>query len=356
MKVKDLILEVDEIVKKAEEDGECTCDVCELYDLAKDKYKAIAAEAVDVPMVFADAMRVIPECPKCGKLLNPGTMYGYLSGVVGGSNTVDENENIQMCQFWSCPDCEQNYAMMPEQITWNANHDIHFTGGAHYLTDEDEELAKELIFSKISASVDQFCEHVRKPKDGMDEALSSWNLRLWIERDITAGLAEYLYSKGLRKIGGSIMRAIESISLEDRILKKEEAQITTDKWIESKLIEYPNARKDVLQFIYNITSWDGDIYITGYTDTCLIMDVFAHGYCYYFAKILEDAFGGALYWHKKRNHILWGDNGVYYDSYGIYERHTRHIVSISELGDDIEYFRHRIFKEKEELYHGNNIK
>lgn len=70
-------------------------------------------------------------------------------------------------------------------------------------------------------------------------------------------------------------------------------------------------RNDVVNFIANFMYDTGanpeDIYI-----------LFKGGYCYYFAKILETAFGGTIVWMADASHILWMDeNQILYDIEGV---------------------------------------
>ena len=64
---------------------------------------------------------------------------------------------------------------------------------------------------------------------------------------------------------------------------------------------FPGVREDVIQFIANILWHSGD------DGTEPINNLFANGYCYHFAVILRDNFGGQIVWHKNVSHILWYD-------------------------------------------------
>lgn len=203
MKVAKIMPELEKVIKEKEEirGEDCVCDVYTLHDVFVDMYGSIVSEDDEVinKAFFGDDCVVTPLCPKCDNPLSPGTSYGYAAGPVGGSNTVDETEEMQYCQFWHCEGCNQDYAMMPIPITWNANHDILCTGGAHYLTDDDEKLLLSKIKDRLAESVDQFVERVKDPKDVMDKSLSGWHLNLWMDRDITGAVAEFLYEKGFKK-------------------------------------------------------------------------------------------------------------------------------------------------------------
>lgn len=203
MKVSKIIpkLEAEIKRKEAESGPDTVCSVCTLHEVFSKEYDALLGDTIETiaEKYFEDDGFIVPLCPKCDKPLFPGTDYGYTCGVVGGSNTVSEEEDLQYCQLWHCKECNQDYAMMPEPIDWNANHDILYTGGSNYLTDDDEELLLSKIGDRLSASVEQFVRRVKDPKDSIDESLSSWNLNLWMERDITGAVAEFLYEKGFKK-------------------------------------------------------------------------------------------------------------------------------------------------------------
>lgn len=165
MKVKDLIPELEAEIKKIEEDGDDACEVCTLYQLFYEKYQKLVTEEMQHTCNQL-ATVVVPLCPKCNKPLHSGTSYGYTEGVVGGSNSIEEKEEMQYCQLWHCTDCDQDYAMMPIPIEWNANHDILYTGGSCYLTDDDESLLVSKIKERMRESIEQFVERVKDPKIG----------------------------------------------------------------------------------------------------------------------------------------------------------------------------------------------
>lgn len=203
MKVSKIIPKLEAEIKRREavSGPDTVCSVCTLHEVFSKEYNALLEDNMEyiAEKYFEDDGFIVPLCPKCDKPLFPGTDYGYTCGVVGGSNTVSEEEELQYCQLWHCEECNQDYAMMPEPIEWNANHDILYTGGSHYLTDEDEELLLSKIRDKLSADVEQFVRRVKNPEGAIDKSLSEWHLNLWMERDIAAGVAEFLYEKGFKK-------------------------------------------------------------------------------------------------------------------------------------------------------------
>ena len=108
-------------------------------------------------------------------------------------------------------------------------------------------------------------------------------------------------------------------------------------WIEKQLNVFPQANKGVLSFIGNIIFYFNSLN----TD---IQIIFTSGYCYYFAKMLEAAFGGSLYINTKYGHIVWKDvNDFYYDAYGVFYDYKEHdMYSVEELGEKkLEKFKHK---------------
>lgn len=62
--------------------------------------------------------------------------------------------------------------------------------------------------------------------------------------------------------------------------------LSKEDWIASHRKQFPDARPDVLGFIYDFSSRSSDLY-----------EVFVNGYCFYFANMLREAFnGGDVCW------------------------------------------------------------
>lgn len=116
-------------------------------------------------------------------------------------------------------------------------------------------------------------------------------------------------------------------------MKKEEwiTAWTTGKW--------ESANKDVITFIANILYHSEN----GKDNSEVIYGLFGCGYCYYFALMLQNAFNrGSIMWHTNHGHIVWLDvDGAAYDIGGVfYDYNEGDLSSISDLGDDIENFKH----------------
>ena len=104
-------------------------------------------------------------------------------------------------------------------------------------------------------------------------------------------------------------------------------------------------RMDVINFIANM------LYMTG-ADPISVHKLFACGYCYHFATILEHEFGGRVMWVRGCSHIVWvDDNNLAYDIEGYRNDLQYHdLATLEELDNaggstkGVESFRHRKFE------------
>ena len=143
------------------------CDLCALHDMFRD------AHSLD-----------IYECPKCdGEIW----LENAITFPVGGHNGVDDNENIFLAPIVACTNCSATIAFIPTAIIWNANHDVYYTGGTHYLTD-DFVLGKELL-----PTLEQYKRRIQA-----GEELSAELLNLWIKQAVEEAVAKFLVDKGLK--------------------------------------------------------------------------------------------------------------------------------------------------------------
>lgn len=72
--------------------------------------------------------------------------------------------------------------------------------------------------------------------------------------------------------------------------------------------------------------------------------LFCAGYCYYFANMLQLAFGGTVCWVQDRGHVVWLDGNdvdkdVAYDVTGVYTDYEK-LWPIEYLGDTVVNFLH----------------
>lgn len=95
-------------------------------------------------------------------------------------------------------------------------------------------------------------------------------------------------------------------------------------FVEKSLKTSPNAAEDVLTFIAKFKCRENK------KEEKIIEDLFSTGYCYYFANMLKDAFGGECVWLPDQSHIVWKDtresnekSQLLYDIKGIYKNKSR---------------------------------
>lgn len=116
---------------------------------------------------------------------------------------------------------------------------------------------------------------------------------------------------------------------------------TKEDWVNTNLKQFSDSRKDVLEFIYNIVNKFSYINL----ESCeTIENLFACGYCYYFALMLKDAFGGKVCWHYGHGHIVWVDEtDIAYDIHGVFTDYNEgELIPIDKVDKRIiERFRHR---------------
>lgn len=116
-----------------------------------------------------------------------------------------------------------------------------------------------------------------------------------------------------------------------------------ENFVEHQLNTFKGSRRDVLEFIANVLYQQGD------EGSETIRFLFHAGYCYYFAKMLEDAFGGEVSWHTNYSHIVWRDTregegkDIFYDIEGVFYDYydENDFTPVENLGSSLESFRHR---------------
>ena len=84
--------------------------------------------------------------------------------------------------------------MIPQEIKYNANHDIFYTGGNRFLSKTDEDNLMSKIKEMMTETTKQFVDRV---KDG-ETNLSELNLQYWNEGQLEHAISEFLYEKGLK--------------------------------------------------------------------------------------------------------------------------------------------------------------
>lgn len=129
------------------------------------------------------------ECPNCGNL---SMLKIEEFEVVGHSNYYDPKHEIGKYPTFQCNNCREYISLFPIKITYNANHDIYYTGGADYLENDENIIFKEAQ-KKIEISLRGWAKRIMEGED-----LDSFYPALWLKRDLTKAIAEYLYEKGFK--------------------------------------------------------------------------------------------------------------------------------------------------------------
>lgn len=116
-------------------------------------------------------------------------------------------------------------------------------------------------------------------------------------------------------------------------------------WVDKQLEKYPKARRDALTFISATNQYsEGTSVDNGFRSP--IEKLFSSGFCYYFAIMLRDAFGGKIvqkFHDDLYPHVFWMDeNEVLYDIYGVYDDcNAKECVPIEEMDEEsLVEFRH----------------
>lgn len=106
-------------------------------------------------------------------------------------------------------------------------------------------------------------------------------------------------------------------------------------FIQNHLKRYPGSEENILSFIYDVTNYRGNS-LSDIDFAAAIHEYYASGHCYYFAKMLQDAFGGDVMWLYKRSHIVFRSKaGICYDAYGVFddygENELRHLNELTDI-------------------------
>ena len=125
----------------------------------------------------------------------------------------------------------------------------------------------------------------------------------------------------------------------ERMIRQREEY--TKKFVEDNLEFYPDASKDVLRFIADFL-YHGVPEIELKDSAESIRSTFRAGYCYYFALMLQEAFGrGCLCWPAPFSHIVWMDtDGTPYDIEGVHSGENEYYIPICYIEESIWSFKH----------------
>lgn len=120
--------------------------------------------------------------------------------------------------------------------------------------------------------------------------------------------------------------------------EKNKLQDKKKEWIEQRI--EMGGDSDVIQFIADVL-FHGGVGVTAEDSIETIRFLFEAGYCYYFAKMLEDAFpGGQICLCYPYGHIVYVFGGVAYDIVGVSDAEHEMYIPFCELGDAVNDFKH----------------
>lgn len=215
MKEKDIVdftkfkvSEEDENEHIDENGNEVGCHICYTHEKAYQKLPVLGSEIgqtkdEDLAKRLVVQQINVPRCPKCGKPMYRRYSWTDMHGnaVVSEVNYSKPDGEIGYYSIWECSECkdshdnEQIYALMPIPITWNANHDIYYTGGDRFVEDTDLGELVDLINEKVSKSVTQYVER----REQGETNLKPWQVSCWATGDVQNAIAEWFYNHGYKK-------------------------------------------------------------------------------------------------------------------------------------------------------------
>jgi hypothetical protein len=161
---------------------EVGCEICYTHVKAYDYFKS---KSYHKEMISA------PLCPNCKKQM----ILEADDVVVGEVNYSDPKNKIYYTNIYRCVNCDKEVCLLPNDVEYNANHDIYYTGGRDYLSDDKLKPLLEDITKRIN---DKITNYVTRKLAGED-SLSEWNIRYWCSGEIENAICNFLYEAGLKK-------------------------------------------------------------------------------------------------------------------------------------------------------------
>ena len=164
-----------------ETDNPVGCEICYTHAKAYEKFSED----------YTTGIEMLPLCPICGE-----HMTHEDSQVVSEVNYSNPDGEIGYYPVFYCHSCQEYFAYMPTQISYNANHDIYYTGGRRYIEDANQKKLVKDVFEAIKPNIEQY---IRRVVDEKEKGLSLWNVQLWSERAVEDAVANWLYENKLKK-------------------------------------------------------------------------------------------------------------------------------------------------------------
>jgi hypothetical protein len=162
---------------------EISCKICYTHVKAYDYFRSKSHYEETIPN---------PLCPNCKEQM-------YLKAdnvVVGEVNYPDPKNKIYYTNIYRCEECNKEICLLPNDVKYNANHDIYYTGGRDYLSNDNKlKPLLEDITKKINVQV---TDYVTRKLAG-DDTLSEWNIQHWCTGEIEKAICNFLYEAGVKK-------------------------------------------------------------------------------------------------------------------------------------------------------------
>lgn len=159
------------------------CKICYTHVKAYDyfKLKSQHKEMISSPL-----------CPICKK-----QMYLAVDDVVVGEvNYSDPKNKIYYTNIYRCDKCDKEICLLPNDVEYNANHDIYYTGGRDYLSDDNKlKPLLEDITKRINAKITNYVNR----KLAGEDTLSEWNIQYWCSNEIEKAICNFLYEARVKK-------------------------------------------------------------------------------------------------------------------------------------------------------------
>lgn len=133
-------------------DSDDECELCHVHAKAYDYFEA------------ESATNAFFECPWCGERVP--YYYGAAMDrleVVGESNRGAPEEKMYLAPVDECSKCRKHFALLPEKIQLNGNHDVYYTGGRDYLVEDrnDELELRKRIEDHVLPHIEDYTQRLK---------------------------------------------------------------------------------------------------------------------------------------------------------------------------------------------------
>ncbi len=130
-------------------------------------------------------------CPICNETLEEQINKTI---AIMGTNFYNENHDVKLSKIYYCNKCEKLYYNNISEVTYNASHDIYYTGADYYLSRQETDDIKKNIDELLTENIEQYTSRI---KNG-EKDLNSCNLKTWIGYKIESLVAQILFNKGIK--------------------------------------------------------------------------------------------------------------------------------------------------------------